>query len=59
MAGVYDETNDAKTVRILREELIGGVRDSMKRVFGDLLLNSVSDPLGAGAFFFVSVRRGA
>ena len=52
MAGVYDETNDAKTVRILREELIGGVRDSMKRVFGDLLLNSVSDPLGAGAFFF-------
>ena len=52
MAGVYNETNDAKTVRILREELIGGVRDSMKRVFGDLLLNSVSDPLGAGAFFF-------
>ncbi len=52
MAGIYDETNDAKTVRILREELIGGVRDSMMRVFGDLLLNSVSDPLGAGAFYF-------
>lgn len=52
MVGVYDETNDAKTVRHLREELIGSVRDSMKRVFGDLLLNSVSDPLGTGAFFF-------
>ena len=52
MSGVYDETNDAKTVRNLREELIGGVRASMKRVFDDLLLNSVSDPLGAGAFFF-------
>ena len=52
MAGVYDETNDTKSVRGLREELIGGVRDSMKRVFGDLLLNSVSDPLGAGAFYF-------
>ena len=52
MAGVYDDTNDEKTVRILREELIGGVRDSMKRVFGDLLLNSVSDPLGSGAFYF-------
>lgn len=52
MSGVYDEANDAKTVRNLREELIGSVRDSMKRVFGDLLLNSVSDPLGTGAFFF-------
>ncbi len=52
MAGVYDATNDGKSVLNLREELIGGVRDSMKRVFGDLVLNSVSDPLGAGAFFF-------
>lgn len=52
MAGVYDEANDDKTIRALREELIGSVRDSMKRVFGDLLLNSVSDPLGTGAFYF-------
>jgi predicted ATPase len=52
MSGVYDEANDAKTVRDLREELVGNIRDSMKRVFGDLLLNSVSDPLGTGAFFF-------
>lgn len=52
MSGVYDEANDSKTVRNLREELIGSVRDSMKNVFGDLLLNSVSDPLGRGAFFF-------
>src|SRR6266568_5000376 len=52
MAGVYDETNNEKTVRVLREELIGEIRGSMKRVFGDLLLNNVSDPLGAGAFFF-------
>jgi predicted ATPase len=52
MSGVYDEANDAKTVRNLREELIGSVRDSMKNVFGDLLLNSVSDPLGTGAFYF-------
>lgn len=52
MAGVYNDDNDTKTVRALREELIGGVRDSMKRVFGDLLLNSVSDPLGSGAFYF-------
>jgi predicted ATPase len=52
MAGVYNGSNDSKSVRVLREELIGGIRDSMRRVFGDLLLNSVSDPLGAGAFYF-------
>lgn len=52
MAGVYDSANDAKTVQSLREELIGQVRASMKRVFGDLMLNNISDPLGSGAFFF-------
>ncbi|MDQ3012439.1 MAG: AAA family ATPase [Acidobacteriota bacterium] len=52
MTGVYNSANDAKTVLALREELIGQVRASMKRVFGDLLLNSISDPLGSGAFFF-------
>jgi len=52
MAGVYDETNNNKSVATLREELIGAVRHSMKNVFGDLLLNNISDPLGTGAFFF-------
>jgi hypothetical protein len=51
-AAVYDPANDAKTVQMLREELIGQVRASMQRVFGDLLLNHISDPLGSGAFFF-------
>ena len=52
MSGVYNSGNDDKTVRALREELIGDVRKSMEAVFGDLLLNSISDPLGAGSFFF-------
>ncbi|MGL4576605.1 MAG: AAA family ATPase [Burkholderiaceae bacterium] len=52
MAGVYDEANNTKSVRALREELIGAVRISMKSVFGDLILNSIADPLGAGAFYF-------
>lgn len=52
MAGVYDSTNNSKSVEALREELIGRLRVSMKNVFGDLVLNSISDPLGAGAFFF-------
>lgn len=52
MAGVYDTGNDAKSVAALREELIGQVRSSMKAVFGDLVLNNISDPLGSGAFYF-------
>lgn len=52
MASVYDVTNDSKTVAVLREELIGQIRSSMMAVFGDLALKNVSDPLGAGAFFF-------
>lgn len=51
-AAIYDLANDAKTVQALREELIGQIRASMQRVFGDLLLNNISDPLGSGAFFF-------
>ena len=51
-AAVYDLCNDGKNVGTLREELIGQVRSSMEKVFGDLLLNSISDPLGAGSFFF-------
>lgn len=52
MTGVYNTDNDAKTVLALREELIGEVRQSMQRVFGDLMLRNITDPLGDGAFFF-------
>ena len=52
MSGVYAEANDEKTIRSLREELIGGIHESMMRVFGDLFLNNVSDPLGEGTFYF-------
>lgn len=51
-AEVYNDENDLKTVSTLRDELIGGIRASMKNVFGDLTLNNITDPLGAGAFFF-------
>jgi len=51
MAGVYDPANEAKTVGAFRQELIGEIRDSMRRVFGDLVLNNISDPLGAGGAF--------
>jgi predicted ATPase len=52
MASVYDKSNDAKLVGALREELIGTVRESMRAVFGDLMLKNVSDPLGSGTFYF-------
>ena len=52
MAGVYSGEHDDKTVPALREELIGQLRASMKAVFGDLVLNNITDPLGAGAFYF-------
>lgn len=52
VSGVYDSQNDAKTVSKLRQELIGDLRDSMKRVFDDLVLNNISDPLSQGTFFF-------
>lgn len=52
MSGVFNSENDAKTVQQLREELVGHIRASMQTVFGDLLLNNISDPLGDGAFYF-------
>ena len=52
MVGVYSEENDDKSVKILREELIGNVRQSMQNVFDDLVLNNIGDPLGDGTFLF-------
>lgn len=51
-AAVYDEKNDNKTGKEIRGELIGHIRNSMRNVFGDLLLNSISDPLDSGSFSF-------
>ena len=43
-------------VRELREKLIGAVRQSMTRVFGDLVLQNIADPFGtesnSGSFYF-------
>ena len=52
MSGVYSEDNDLKSVKELREELIGKVRQSMLNVFDNLILNNIGDPLGDGSFHF-------
>jgi predicted ATPase len=52
VSNVWDKSYDAKTVLELREELVGQVRETMKRVFDDLELLNISDPLGSGTFYF-------
>lgn len=50
--GVYLKDNDDKKISDFREELIGQIRSAMQRVFDDLVLNSISDPLNKGTFTF-------
>lgn len=52
IAGVFDNANDAKAVAELRDELIGRIQVALKRVFEDLELSSVGDPLQNGNFYF-------
>ncbi len=52
LSSVYSEQNNEKTVKDLREELIGRLRASMKAVFDDLVVNNIEDPLGDGTFLF-------
>ena len=53
ISGVFKKAYSTKPVEELREELIGRIRDSLHRVFGDLILLGVGeDPLNEGSFFF-------
>ena len=51
---VFNEDGNEKSRTQIRDELIGQIRESMTNVFGDLILNSITDALGAGggAFYF-------
>ncbi len=49
---VFSGQQDSKTVRELRDNLIGTIRESMTRVFGDLVLTGPGNPLQDGSFFF-------
>lgn len=49
---LYSRKKDALTVEQLREELIGRVRERMLRVFPDLTLEGIGNPLVEGQFFF-------
>lgn len=52
LAAVYETSNDKKSVQELREELIGRVKTSLSKIFEDLNLSSIGDPLSSGSFFF-------
>lgn len=52
ISGVYDNVNDTKTVRNLRDELTGKISTAMERVFDDLKFTSLGDPLRNGSFYF-------
>lgn len=53
ISGLFRGEKDKELVEELREELIGKIRDSLKRVFSDLTLTGVGDdPLNNGSFFF-------
>lgn len=52
MSGLYSQKNDEKSVKELRDELIGKLQQSMQNIFGDLILNNIQSPLKDGSFYF-------
>jgi len=52
LAGVYKQSNNTKTVEQLRDELIGKIKQSLSKIFEDLNLSSIGDPLSNGSFYF-------
>lgn len=52
LAGVYEASNNTKTVEQLRDELIGKIKNSLSKIFEDLNLSSIGDPLSNGSFYF-------
>ncbi len=52
LSGVYNNTDEKKTINQLRDELIGRLQVSLRNVFEDLQLSSIGDPLINGSFYF-------
>ena len=52
LVGVYDSTNNEKTVKQLRDEIIGKIKKSLTSIFDDLTLTSIGNPMYNGSFYF-------
>ena len=44
LSGVFSAANEDKTVKSLKQELIGKIAESLSRVFDDLQLSSIGEP---------------
>lgn len=49
---VFENEDESTTIGNFREKVVGDIRDSMLRLFPDLRLNSLGNPLTAGTFHF-------
>ena len=56
LSSVFDSQNDNRSVKDLREELIGKIKQALNNVFDDLQLSSIGDPLSNGSFYFTKGR---
>ena len=52
ISGVYSDKNSQKTVEELRNELTGKIGTAIERVFSNLKLSSLGEPLNNGNFYF-------
>ncbi|EKT4499364.1 AAA family ATPase [Flavobacterium psychrophilum] len=52
LSGIFEVSNNSKTVEQLREELIGKIKTSLGKIFEDLNISSIGDPLSNGSFYF-------
>ena len=49
---LFDSKSDTMSGKEIREEVFGELRDSIARVFPDLILSSVGNPTNDGTFYF-------
>ena len=49
---VFTDFNENATIREFREHVVGDIKRSIQRVFPELVLNNLGDPLEDGTFFF-------
>ena len=49
---IYNAANDNKSVKSLRNELVGKINEALNRIFPDLEFSSLGQPLTDGNFYF-------
>ena len=52
MQSLFSEDNNQRTVKDLRDELIGKIRNSFNNIFPNLILRNIVDPLSDSCFTF-------